>query len=584
MSRLVVILIFFLTWLSSCSDSLKGDLIISDVNIVDVETGDIIPNQDVAIIGDFITTITPSKSNRNYVSDRIINGRNKYLIPGLCDMHTHTWWGYEDFFPLLLANGVTGIREMFGNLEAVKSIRKKIKNGDIQGPDIISAGEIICGAPPSLKTCVVAKTPEEGREYVRDQKANGADFIKTYNMLEKDVYLAISDESKKQDIVLAGHIPLKVLLPEALDAGHASIEHFYGILEYISDTAGLRKIDEARNTRFNYLEYIKRANHIVETYDDSKEEAVIKLLAENEAWICPTFTVHKGFIRTYEFNFEDERKLYMPEYAINNWFSQKDSVLSETDLKNLKVEEDYYDMMISLSKPMIEQGIRFLAGSDYSNPYTYPGFSLHEELQIFVEEAEFTPLEALQTATINPALYLEHETKIGTVEVGKRASLVLLNANPLEDITNTREIEGVVLRGDYLEGDSLRADIDTIAAKNKLPKISDVIKPLIVEQGIEAGIAEYRQISKNSPDQYNFDREQLNSLGYNLLEMEKPEEAIRIFELNIEMYPDYANGYDSLGDAYLTIGDTTKTIKVWEKAIELGSATTKERLKNLLKN
>lgn len=452
----------------SCSNSYEGDLIITNTNIVNVENGAIAPNQDIVIIGDSIAEIVSSKSGNTFRANQIIDGTDKYLIPGLWDMHTHTWWGYEDFFPLLLAHGITGVREMFGNLDVVNKLKKDIQSDSLIGPDIVSAGSIICGDPPSLGTCVVAKTAEEGRKYVREQKAAGADFIKTYYMLENDVYMAIADECKKQDIVLTGHIPLKVSLREALDVGHASIEHFYGILDYCSDTVGLRKIDEERTTHLKYSEYIKRANHIIQTYDSTRENEVIDLLVENNAWVCPTFTVHKGFIRTYEYNRQDDRKLYMPEYAVEGWFSQEDSVLSEKDLKNLKVEEDYYHLIIDLSKPLIDNGVKFLVGSDYPNPNTYPGFSLHEELQIFVSEVGLSTLQALQAATINPAIYFGQSDKLGTVSERKRASLVLLNKNPLDDIRNTGEIEGVILRGKYMKGDSLRAEIEKIAAKNRL--------------------------------------------------------------------------------------------------------------------
>lgn len=579
MIRLQTLLILLLLSITSCSDTLKGDLVITGVNIIDVETGKIIPNQDIAIIGDSITMIKENKSNRNYESDQVIDGTDKYLIPGLWDMHTHTWWGYEDFFPLLLANGVTGIREMFGNIEQVKNIREEIENGDIQGPDIVTSGPLV-DSPGGWPGSDIAETPEEGRKVVRGQTEKGADFIKVYGGLDQDVFEAIADESNKMDIPFGGHIPFDVKVENAVLAGQQFIEHFNGMLEFTTKQrehyySVLRgEVQDSLLTSFE-----ESLKFLAENYDSNRLNLLIKVLTENDVWIVPTSTVNRsfGYLNDPDFR-NDDRIYYMPDYAIDDW----DPIFRNRKDEEYEYIRLWYHKGLDMIKPMLDGGVKFLAGTDYPNQYCYPGFSLHDELQIFVEEAGFSPLEALQTATINPAIFLDQENELGTVETGKRASLVLLNANPLEDINNTREIEGAILQGDYLDGDSLRAEIEAIAAKNKLPKIREVIKPIILEQSIKAAITEYHRLHADSLSQFNFDEEQLNTLGYELLEMEKPEEAIRIFKLNVEMYPDYANGFDSLSDGYLAIGDTIKTIEVWEKAIELGFAPTEERLENLL--
>jgi len=575
----IFLCIFFILLPFACSKPIEADLIVSNVNVINVENGEILNSQDVVIIGDSIAQITHHKRVNDYTTVNIIDATDKYLIPGLWDMHTHTWWGYEDFYPLLLSNGITGVREMFGNMDVVNEIKRLTQSDSLISPDYISAGPIICGDPPSLRSCVVAKTPKEGREYVRQQKADGADFIKTYNMLKRDVYMAIADECKKQNIVMTGHIPFDVSLPTALKQNHKSIEHFYGILEYCCDTVGLAKIDKERKGRFNYSEYIKRAKHVFETYNESRENEVIELLENSNTWVCPTYTVHLGYIRTYDYDLDDQRRYYLPDYAL---WSSTDSVLSKTDSINLKVEQDYYNLMLKLSRKLRDRKIRFLAGSDYCNPFTYPGFSLHEELQIFVEEVGFSPLEALRSATINPAIYFNLEGELGTVEQGKRASLLLLNRNPLNDIKHTQEIEGVILRGKYMMGDSLRTAIEKIAEENRRPKLESALKPLITEKGIKAAISEYHRLTKERPTSYNFNREQLNSLGHSLLGENKVDEAIQIFLLNVEVYPDYGNGWDSLGEGYLAQGDTTKAVGAWETAIRKRNYSTKKRLNDLL--
>ena len=583
--RYILLLLLSVTFLESCSKIIEGDLIITNVNIIDVKTGDINPNMDVVIEEDIITSIIPHKNNTEYKSEYIIEGSDKYLIPGLWDMHTHTWWGYKDFFPLLLANGITGIREMFGDMETVKKIRIEIASDSIAGPIIISAGDIIDGHPPTHEGCDIAKTPEEGREIVKKQKADGADFIKVYDNLKREVYFAIADECEKQNMVLAGHIPHKISLEEALNANHASIEHFYGILEYCTDTKRLFQMDSLRNKRYNYVEHYNRTDFINKTYDKKKEKGVIALLSNNNAWVCPTFTVHKGFLRQYDYYYEDARIDYMPEYAMSGWrwITESDSILSEENSLMFNADKTNYELMLSLIQPLQESGVNFLAGSDYANPYTYPGFSLHEEMEIMVEEAGMSTFSVLQTATINPAIFLKKENEMGSVEVGKLANLVLLNKNPLEDIKNTKTVDAVILKGKYLNGNKLQAEIEKIAEHNRLPKIRNVLSEIISKEGINKAIVEYHKLKNEKIEFYNFNEDQLNTLGYELQRAGKIKEAIQLFELNVKEFPDYANGYDSLGDGYLADNDTINAIRAYATSVDKGNNISQAKLKSINK-
>ena len=247
---------------------------------------------------------------------------------------------------------------------------------------------------------------------------------------------------------------------------------------------------------------------------------------------------------------------------------------------NLQTIRNHNQIKKNLLKPLKDHGARYLAGSDYPNAYTYPGFSLHEELQLFVD-AGFSPLEALQTATINPALFLGIEKQVGTVDIGKKANLLLLDANPLEAIQNTSKINAVILQGDFLKGDSLRSGIDAIAMQNRKPKIKNIMLPIIIEQGVKAGVEKYYELKSSAFEEYNFDEDQLNSLGYELLKKSLKTEAVAIFVLNVELHPEYGNGFDSLGDAYIAIGEKEKAKVAWQRAVELGSLVTNDKLKAL---
>lgn len=456
-----ILLIIIAIGISGCQNVGKHDLIIKNANVIDVKSGTIHPSMDIVINADSITRITRHQ-DQTYHAVQIIDGTNQYLLPGLCDMHAHTWWGYKDFFPLLIANGVTGIREMAGNISEVKRIRKKIRNGTIVGPEIISAGAIIDGKPAAWPGSDEADTPEKGREFVRKQKKEGADFIKVYSLLEKNVYLAIADECKKQGISFSGHIPIKVTLEEAVAAGQQSVEHFDGIMEFMSSEKTYFYNVIRGNIKDTTLR--KSQNFLVQTFDKTKLDDLISLLSNNDVWIVPTWVPTRYILHFNDPDFlNDGRVDYMPEYVTGNWDPKRDrryNTITDADYKPIG---EWNRARLAITKPMLDGGVKFLAGTDYPNPYCFPGFSLHDELQIFVEEAGLTPLEALQTATINPAIFLKMETKLGSVEEGKLANLILLSANPLENINNTRQIEGVVLRGKYHDGSTLRKRLEEIA-------------------------------------------------------------------------------------------------------------------------
>jgi len=429
---------------------IKADLMIKNINVIDVKTGKVKHSVNVVIRQDKIYKIVKSKKSGKYEALQIVDGTGKFLIPGLWDMHTHIGANYKHFFPLLLANGVTGIREMWGNPTEIKKIRDEINSDIIDGPMIITSGAIIDGNPPTSGNMNIAETPEQGREIVRKQKAGGAEFIKVYFNLKKDVYLAIADEAKKLNLPLVGHLPNRVPLDEAIKAGHRSFEHFYNILEFYSDQKGLNQIEENREGRFAGDNFYVRLDYGYKTFDPAKSKDAIKLLKNDNVWICPTYTVHKGFMRDFDPSYTDDKRLaFMPENFVTRWMANKKKPLTEKQIGQWNSDKLWYARVLTESKKYKENGIKFLAGTDVANFFVYPGFSLHEELEIFVNEAGFSPLEALQTATINPAEFLDSDNRLGTVEEGKLANLVILNKNPVENISNTKTIDAVVLLGKY---------------------------------------------------------------------------------------------------------------------------------------
>jgi imidazolonepropionase-like amidohydrolase len=457
-------------------------LVLTNVTVIDVTGEPSKSNMTVIVEGDRIAAVGKTGKVRLPRNAQVVDASGKFLIPGLWDMHTHTLREerVETFFSLFIVNGVTGVRDMgmpLKNLELLKQWRKEIQEGTRTGPRIVASGATLGGARPQL-TFTVA-TEAEARQAVVTLKQRGADFIKVYSLLSRPLFFAVSDEAKKQGLTFVGHVPVSVTAAEASDAGQKSMEHLYGILESCSaNEAEVRKeVERAANNpdtwsawgavvRTTDRMYGRQARE--KTYSREKCAALFARFVRNGTWQCPTLVMRRALALREDDSFRnDARQRYIPQSEVKGWTGQ-------TDTRNLNLTaEEITNRKIRLEKEaelvgeMHRAGVTILAGTDLGNPYVYPGFSLHDELALLVQ-AGLTPLEALQTATINPARFFGKEKEFGTIEKGKLADLVLLEANPLETIGNTQKIAAVVVNGRYLPKESLqRMLVDVEAMANK---------------------------------------------------------------------------------------------------------------------
>lgn len=437
--------------ISTGSFAQQKRLILQNINVVDVEKGKVLTGQTVAITGDRIISITKAGSFKSAAADSLVDGTGQYLIPGLWDMHTHVWTP-DYFFSLFIANGITGIRGMFEQSAFANQWRQKgITAGELV-PRGFYAGPIVDGPKPIWPGSVAVANPAQGRQVVDSLKNKlKVDFIKVYSLLEKDAFLAIADEAKKQGIVFAGHVPNKVSLLEAVRAGQKSVEHMYGFIELASDSSdyyfGLldgKVKDTTLATRNARRAFLQR------TFSEKKLATIIKELKGYDTWICPTMTVNRGIAYLTDSAFrKDDRLVYVAPMMKNMWDPKNDFRLRTAGPEYFNSEQLDYDLKKKIVRALNQAGIRLLAGTDTPNPYCFPGFSLQDELQILTE-CGLSPLQALQTATLNPALYFGIQKDQGTVAAGKIADLVVLKANPLEDIGNTRKIGAVILKGRFI--------------------------------------------------------------------------------------------------------------------------------------
>jgi Amidohydrolase family len=427
---------FLCLFVAKIPNHTQASIVFTHVTIIDV-TGKA-PKRDttVVITGDRISAIGDNIPMP--AGAQVVDATGKFLIPGLWDMHVH--WYLRDTFTLFIANGVTGVRQMFGNSDLLRW-RDQIAKGSLLGPRMVVASQIVDGPQPIWPNSIAARNEDEGRKAVRRVKQWGADFVKVYALLPRDAYFGIADEAKQQGITFVGHVPNSVSPAEASDAGQKSIEHLTGILIASSD-----KETELRDKLVKADSPQARGRvqaTALDTYDEKKAADLIARFAKNQTWQCPTLTVLRSSAYLGDENFRrDGRLKYIPRLQQQRWNFRLANRSGGDDAVEKKVLQKQFEIVGAMQKA----GVPILAGTDTGNPYCFPGFSLHDELALLVISG-LTPVEALRSATLNPAKFFGLDQTLGTIEQGKIADLVLLDANPLLDIRNTQRINAVVSNG-----------------------------------------------------------------------------------------------------------------------------------------
>jgi hypothetical protein len=372
----------------------------------------------------------------------------------------------EKLLTLLIANGVTGIRDMGGELKLLQDWRIRVGYGTMIGPHIYACGPLLDGPNPIWPGSLPISTAEQGRQAVRDLKKQRADFIKVYSLLPRDAYFAIADEAKKLKIPFSGHVPDSVTPEEASDAGQASEEHLLQIVESCSDREAVKKkMDQLRVSGASAVERRKAyVETTLATFDAKKADALFAKFVKNNTWITPTAIVWQN-----NASFEEDapkyadRMKYLPRYIREYWDPKNNAHLKNRSPERIAVEKLLVKKYLEIIGSMQRAGVKLMTGSDFgANPLLFPGWGVHDEMALFVK-AGLTPMEAIQAATRNPAQFLGLDRSVGTIEKGKLADLVLLDANPLEDINNTRKINSVIFQGRMMDRAELNRKLAAIA-------------------------------------------------------------------------------------------------------------------------
>ncbi len=475
-SNLKLLTLFVIFICCSCSSHPPPSLAITHVMIIDATGAAPQPDMTVFLADEQIAAIGPSNSVSIPSKTKTLDGTGKFLIPGLVDMHAHLTGageptGSREFIlPLLLANGITTVRDMGGDLDSLLKLRQEIEHGQLQGPRIFFAGPYLDGNPPNFQPSLVVTNPVEAADDVHSLISRGSDFIKVQSSLSRDAYFAIAEVCRREHITFVGHVPDRVTAAEASDAGQKSIEHLTGVLRACSNNEALliRKqfaaAPKKATTRQSRDRELAWQRELLESYSDEQAAALIAKFMRNQTWQVPTLILlrNDAFPMPESDPSRDARRNYAPLQVLTNWQKGAKDRDKGATTQEYALRASLMQASLQIVGKMHTAGVPIMAGTDTTAPFIFPGSSLHEELALLVQ-AGLTPLQALQAATKLPAEFLGKLQTQGTIEPGKVADLLLLEANPLDDIHNTQKIRAVILRGKLLDRNAL----DELLAKEE---------------------------------------------------------------------------------------------------------------------
>lgn len=434
----------------------NAPIAITHVGVVDVIAGRVLPNRTVVIAGRTIRSIGRTAAPAGAT---VVDGTGKFLIPGLWDMHVHTGSAPDIYLPVLVGYGILGARDTHSQLATVVEAKRAVAAGTRVGPRLFVAGELVDGARSVNPQARKVTTEAEARAAVQALKTGGADFVKVYSALSRELYLAIADEARKAGLPYAGHVTPAITAAEASARGQRTYEHLIGIEAGTSREEAAILAEQWADALTGVFRW-PDAGRIRATYDSARAAALFATLRKNQTWQVPTLIVSRqigSLVDGLPAPVPEQR--FVDRNTRQMWAGMADPRFAAF----IKGPHDLHPLDLELVGAMYRAGVPILAGTDFPNPYVYPGSSLHDELGLLVK-AGLPPAAALRTATSEPARFFGIADSLGTVAPGKVADLVLLDADPLADIGATRQIRAVIQGGRLLDRAALDRLLDQGAA------------------------------------------------------------------------------------------------------------------------
>lgn len=432
-------------------DNRVKEIVFSNVNIIPMDKNEVLSNQDVIVKDGIIRNIGPA-SKLDYAKDAVvIDAKGKYLLPGLAEMHAHVppvdnLAPMQEVLMLFALNGVTTIRGMLGHPRHLE-LRSKIQSGEIMGPRFITSG-------PSFNGNSV-KTAEAAANMVREQKKAGYDFLKLHPGLTRENFASLAATAKENNIPFAGHVSFDVGVWRAIDAGYATIDHLDGFVESL--VPGIETMKGQETGLFGLF--------IADKADASGIQKLMDSLRIHNIWVVPTQALAERWFhptRDADSLADEPEMKYMDAGTMKNWLNAKKDLLNNPNYKAATVMQ-----LIELRRKLIyecnKNGVGLLLGSDAPQVFDVPGFSVHHELRYLVD-AGLTPYDALKTGTVNIGKFL-NSGNMGMIKTGAVSDFLLLNGNPLVDINQSKNIEGVMMGNLWLSKDYIQAELKKLEKK-----------------------------------------------------------------------------------------------------------------------
>ena len=449
--------------------AVDGDIAFVAVNVVSMLSDGVTPGQTVIVDDGTVTRIVPDGAVTLAEDVLVLDGAGRYLMPALADMHTHV--ADTESLQLNVAYGVTALRNLWGNAE-VLAWRDAIAAGELFGPEFLTASPIIDHDPPSIPGSALLTRPEDADAMVRTFKEQGYDFLKPYRLLQEDVYIAMMEAAERYGIPVEGHMPEAINVAQAIELGHDVIEHATGFsAAIVADGIPWKPAFRSREM----VETIGRINAGELDYEQVFSRDRLRELSRLAAARGTAVTVTFQAVGLRALSAADRHALrghaligYVAPPFRAFWFADSfdsvlpgDDVFSDEEIDSLEgfVTREF-GAWIGI---MQAEGVLLLGGTDAANPGLFHGWSLHDELANLVKWAGLSPFEAIKTVTVNAAQYWNRVGERGVVAPGAEADLLLLAANPLDDIANTRTIEGVVIDGRWLDRGELDGLLDSVS-------------------------------------------------------------------------------------------------------------------------
>ena len=456
--------IFFST--TCFGQKLGADLIISDVNVIDVRTGKITLHQYIVTRRDTILGVFSSGGASRYTAKKTFVAKGKFAIPGLWDMHMHFGGGEaligenKNLLLLILANGVTTVRDASADISnSVLQWREEIKQGGLAGPTIFTSGPKLEGYKSVWLGDIEISTAEEIPKALDSLDGLKVDFVKiTDNTMKPELFLDAVRQARKRGYKVSGHIPSVLTMDDVMDAGMSSIEH----MSYILRAATKNEKEIATLSASGALKGRELNNRILADFDEKSALATYRKMAKNEVYVTPTLSLPNLLAHIDEDDHQKDTQLQYIGKGLQKTYVGRVERAMKDDKGAIQFRKLLYQRSASLLPLLYKAGVKIMAGTDagYLNSFVYPGIGLHKELQLMVA-AGLSPLQVLQASVINPPLFL-NKTEYGSISTGKKADILLLDQNPLLDISATEKINAVIVKGKVMDRKAIQVALDQV--------------------------------------------------------------------------------------------------------------------------